>query len=838
MSRLTGAVAFALATVLLTTAASQEQPTTSSPVRTGSAVTDSRATVPAPAPQAKGVPATSSGAAAVAPPGAAAVELPGGAPVADAVPAGRQSSVVAESGCNGGLVEFGTLISCDAITGAERHVYTLTTTKPGPISYRYVEGRGVRDAVLSALITNAAGQSVCGPSNTSITTCDPGPAGTYTLTVKVYSGSGTGKYSIMVDYAFDPVRPCRTLDEGFHAFGAPGVTGVLDYRTIGDCFTITQPEGSRLLSADGGNGNPAVPMTVWAADHHKICSVGAGQNYPDRICTLAGPGPYFAVVDQFFNEPIAYTLRLPRLSNPVGCAELPVGGFGEQGLQTRDGVADGDLANCHTVTARAGNHLIRVLSAGNPRWVLHDLAGTEICREWKIRTCTLPADGTYTLLVTDLGSAPAAYQAGVTSLDGVTGCAAPVPPGFDVPATRGILASAPQVNCHVIDARPGDRVLTTSTGTGYTGIDHQTRIEIVDGAGTAQCVPAADPCVFTGSGPYRVIATPLTWSAGHWYDVRVSRVNGATGCREVVPGAYGTAGKAADGYCRTLRIPATGFYKTRMFTPYNVYTTGSIYDAAGNVVCALGKLDCYYPAAGTYTAVVTPERYLETEYEWVTVLLSRASAAGCVDVPDQGTSTYRGSFTQVGEYDCLRLPTPEGAAIAAALPDDALMARSHLDGLLVDASGAVQCDLETLRTSSCLPYGPAPFRLLLNWTYQQPADTYAISFIRVDGGANACEPLPSGDPGLTVAATRSRNLGCVTVPAGAHAATEKIQWRRLSNAGDTTVRVFDAAGEQVCQTKTASAFGELSCALPAGAATVVLAPDDRDASYRVSRKPA
>jgi hypothetical protein len=808
MPRLTGAVAFALATVLLT--AASQQPTTPPPVRTGSPAA-AAVTEQVPAPAARG----------------AATAVPAAAPVPVVAPTG---TAIADEGCNGGVLEFGKLIVCDAVVDAEQHTYTFSTVRAGSIAYRYVTG--TEDARLHTEIVSSTGAFVCTLFASwlpSTRTCGPLAPGTYRVVVKVADGIGTAGYSLMADYEFDPVRPCAALGDEFHAFGGPGVTGVADPRALGDCYTITQPEGTRLM---GGHGDSRVLLTIWAADHREVCTLGESSTNAITVCTLTGPGPYLMVPDTRGE----YTIRLPRLTDPAGCAELPAGGFGEGNLRARDGVSDGGMATCHEITARAGQHLIRLSGGYGWYWTLYDRAGTAICDYLNPRqTCLLPASGRYSLLVSHADRTPAAYRAAVVRLDDGTGCAAPISVGFDVPAVTGGSGSAVQTNCHVIDAKPGDRVLMTFRGATYSSSTGW----VADGTGTAQCIDAAaDPCVLTGTAPYRLIAVTPQVQADDLYQARVTRLNGATGCPEITPSGYGTvAGAYAPLFCRSLRIPAAGAYRTAMISSQNSSWPGSVYDAAGRKVCDLSLKGCTYPAAGTYTAVVQPATFQFAEDRWVTVLVPVAPSAGCVEVSDQG-ATYRGSFAQFGEFDCVRLPSPSGTTLTATLPDDAGGTGLVMEGTLVNAAGTPQCDLATLRHASCTLSGPAPFHLVFNSTLYGPTGTYVVSVLRVDGAANGCKALPSGDPGLTVTLTKAdRNLGCVSVPAGAHAATELIHWRRLTGRGDTEVRVFDSTGKQLCRTTDASAVGELRCALPAGPITVVLVPDDTDAKYRVSRRP-
>jgi hypothetical protein len=522
-------------------------------------------------------------------------------------------------------------------------------------------------------------------------------------------------------------------------------------------------------------------------------------------------------------------------SASAACPDLPVGGFGAEGVQARDGVVDG----CHTITAQAGNHLIRVDPQTHWQWTVRDQAGIEICDHVSSGSaCAFPSPGTYSLLVTAVRAAAVPYRAGVVRLDGTTGCAAPIAVGFDDPAINEVLPPPMQVNCHVIDANQEDRLLPTFLDTLTPVIADSVRAWVVNGAGTRQCIAGDyDPCVLDGPGPYRlIVSTTNSLSDGLSYQARVPRLNGATGCPEVSPSAYGTvAGQPAGLNCRTLHIPAAGDYIFKMVNSRGGRTWGTIFDAAGGESCfPFSNGTCAFPAAGTYTAVTTPGDFADLGVQHSTALVPAAPTEGCVDISDQGTSTYRGSFTQPGEIDCLRLPSQAGAILTVALPDDAGEVTPALEGLLVNAEGTSLCAIQTMRGQGCRVRGPAPFHLILSPAVPRPTGAYSISVIRVDGAANGCKVLPFGDPGLTVTLDRTRNIGCLTIPAGA----QVIHWRRLTGSGDTRIRVFDATGMQRCYFGPPAVVGELSCTIPAGTATVVLVPDDAAAKYRVSLRAA
>lgn len=104
--------------------------------------------------------------------------------------------------------------------------------------------------------------------------------------------------------------------------------------------------------------------------------------------------------------------------------------------------------------------------------------------------------------------------------------------------------------------------------------------------------------------------------------------------------------------CKTFTAPRAGRYD--VYGVDSSRTKLKVYDRAGKTVCVTGN-GCELPAAGDYT--------LHTDD--ATLILDRASTAGCESAE---LGLHRSTFASAGEIDCVLLPLPAGARLAALTP--------------------------------------------------------------------------------------------------------------------------------------------------------------------------
>ena len=137
---------------------------------------------------------------------------------------------------------------------------------------------------------------------------------------------------------------------------------------------------------------------VLDANYQPFCEV----RYVDR-CALEQPGPYRLFLREQYGTASAYTLRMPRLSQPVGCpacrsprSVIP------GGRRQRDGkpAGGGGLPRVHHPRRRSAADPAQPVPRPVPRLDDLDAAGDQVCAEDDPdRGCPVPAAGSYTLLI-------------------------------------------------------------------------------------------------------------------------------------------------------------------------------------------------------------------------------------------------------------------------------------------------------------------------------------------------------------------------------------------------------------------------------------------------------
>ncbi len=214
----------------------------------------------------------------------------------------------------------------------------------------------------------------------------------------------------------------------------------------------------------------------------------------------------------------------------------------------------------------------------------------------------------------------------------------------------------------------------------------------------------------------------------------------------------------------------------------------------------------------------------------------RAATDGCEPVE---LGTYQGSFTTPGEVDCLALPLPANARMAAltALSEPG----PHPDVTVVDADGVQRCASNSLSGGTCSLTGTAPYRALVSTDDEdEPTGTYSIALYRTDAASN-CQVVPAGDfTADSAAASFSTGGGvfsrCLTIPADDHSPVENFQLRAVTGTSTANFSVLDTNGKKACSV-SASLSTWTTCDLTPGVAhTVLVTGRDVTATYTLTRR--
>ncbi len=775
-----------------------------------------------PAPTASTAPSAPSAPAASSPssPAASPTRSIAGKQAAPGAPPEKSVLRQADDDC-GGVVVLGTVMSCPAIEPGQQHVFSLTTTTDDEdlrvrLSVETPSGWGGDTYVR---VTSSDGADICSGNEDE---CTAPKAGTYTVTIRRDPSSEPGpvKYRLGVQ-SFSNPHNCTALQNDAFTFPLKVRKGSLPAASAGLCFGFGQPTGSLLRL--GLAMESTLRGRVVDAEGTTVC----GLDY-DQECRLTGTAPYRIVFASYSYEEGPYRFWAVRLSDPEGCATMSPATFGGPGDAASSLTVEGNSIGCQKLTTTAGPHLL-TFGVRSFEFRLHDHTGKQVCggSDRPTAECEVPADGTYALITTNNYSEPRTVDAAMYPLVSTKGCAGPIGTSWNSAPTRVRMSSALQVDCHLFDAEPGDRVQVDAPN-GW----------ITDASGTRICKPAdgeeQDSCRLSGAEPYRAI------SAGYWndgsepfeYAVSVVRLNGRQDCETVPLGRYNAApaGPLSTNRCRVLTVPAAGTYQVALVGEDNYHAYGQAYDSTGLRVCwSAGS--CTFDKAGTYT-LVAPEAGT-----YATVFVGAASK-GCVTASDEPLKApVAGGFEVAGEYDCVQLPTPHGAGLALVRPQDST-GPGYPEMAVYDAKDAYQCGIDELRDYSCVLDGTAPFRAVLHLDSDtdQIAGPYHLGFARTDE-APACPVLPTSAFGSSTTTPVSLGgtaiVGCFSVPAG-HKAAEAFAFRRTAGTGLARVSVFDADGKRVCVHSKVGAAAMI-CRPGAAAATVLVEGTAASGTYAFER---
>lgn len=442
--------------------------------------------------------------------------------------------------------------------------------------------------------------------------------------------------------------------------------------------------------------------------------------------------------------------------------------------------------------------------------------------------CDLPRTGTYRIEVLNDTVTEVRESVVVVPLAVDGPCADEIPTSWDSPVVTGSAPDAFAILCHRVSAKAGERLLVEA-GAHYTSTEKW----ITDESGARICPPRYDDnstgCVLPGDGPYRVYVRVGSAEAGFpaAYTLKVRRLSDPAGCATVPVNAYGSAPTSVEpaASCKLFTASPSG--------RYDVYeadgtsrTRLAVYDSAGRTVCESWLL-CTVPTAGQYTVLT----------ERPTLILDRASSDGCRPTE---LGVHEGTLTVPGEVDCLTLPLPEGATVAALT---ALSGTSFGADLTVyDADGEHRCSSDSLRAGTCALTGPGPHQVLVSTDSEShPTGSYRFALYRTDGTGDGCRVFPAGDFTATTASARFATGGgvfsdCLTIPADDHSTGENIQLRAVSGTANAEFTVLDAKGKQVCSVWPHRTTWT-HCALTPGLAHTVLATGSTaTAEYTLTRR--
>ncbi|MGW8766518.1 hypothetical protein ACWGN5_28925 [Streptomyces sp. NPDC055815] len=554
-----------------------------------------------------------------------------------------------------------------------------------------------------------------------------------------------------------PAVPGTGYDTAPVAGQVPGELSVV-------CHSFTAAPGDRITT--DFRPEKYSESYAWIADDtgKRLCPRGNADG--SEGCVLPeGTGGYRVLGTLGYVEggfPAAYSLKVRRLSDPAGCATVPV---------TTYGTAPSPVSSptgCKTFTPTAtGRYDVRTISASGSAGSVSVYAkdGTFACRGYD-EICTLTAGTTYTVL-----TGGTLRVLGRTSTEGCTD-------GVTLASTyRGTFSGPGEADCLNLPVPQGAHLAVLS--------DHSTDITVFDANGAKQCLYVNSlwdgTCELGGTAPYRAIVTDGdATEGGDGYGLFVHRTDAPETCRTFLAGDFTAhptrmSVKTGDGvFADCLTIPADGHSARELFqvekTSGDAAAEIVVVDANGQRIC---EIRSYY---GTFTVcaltpgvahtVLVQGRDLPGE-----IALTRrdvtATARGCVTTPAAavGGPSTGGVPAAPGTFLCHRVTT---AAAGDTLHLNVRDPKNTVRLMAFDAAGTNGCDYFA---RGCAVTGSAAYQVLV----QVPAGSTAPAGYRLDalriatpaGPAPECVKVPNASYGfgpLVGTLSEQKTALCAAVP--------------------------------------------------------------------------
>lgn len=310
------------------------------------------------------------------------------------------------------------------------------------------------------------------------------------------------------------------------ALGTPPAAGSSPSPLALICQPFTARPGERIVTEvrteryGWGDG--------WITDDsgRNICPVDLNDGDDNQGCVLPGTGPYRFIARVTKSEggfPAAYRMGIHRLSQPEGCATVPVNSYGSAPTPGDPGVG------CKIFTATAAGHheLYAVSGASRTKVRVYDGDGRTVCEPYR-QPCALTPGTTYTLHT--------GADTLVLNRASDSGCE-PVAAG----TPRGSLAAPASADCLTLPFPEGASIAVNES---YAADELRTDTMVFTADGGYVCDWTNlrnGTCKLTGKAPFRAIVSAEDASDDEptlAYSLSLIRTDDPAGCRVLPAGDF------------------------------------------------------------------------------------------------------------------------------------------------------------------------------------------------------------------------------------------------------------------------------------------------------------
>ncbi|MEV7699585.1 hypothetical protein AB0O62_23975 [Streptomyces sp. NPDC086779] len=515
-------------------------------------------------------------------------------------------------------------------------------------------------------------------------------------------------------------------------------------------------------------------------------------------CVLPGEGPYRVLSQVSAAErgfPAEYTLKVRRLSDPVGCARVPLNAY--DSAPTAVSPATG----CKTFHApAAGRYDAYGVRDSRTTLAVYDREGRTVCTTWS--GCALPAAGDYTVLTDD--------PTLIIDRSSTAGCV-PAEPGLYTSA----FTAAGEIDCLSLPFPTGARTAVLKP---LSGSSPRADVTAVDADGVQRCDGSdlsGGSCELTGKAPFRLLVSTDSESAPTGtYTFALHRTDTAGGCPAVPAGDFSadspTARLSTGGgvFSHCLSIPADDHSAQEnvqlQAAPGTTSTAQfSVLDAAGKQVCSIySSLSTWTTCAlapGVAHTVLVTGRDTAAEYT-LTRRDVTSTAKGCAANPAArvGGPSTGGAMGAPGALVCRQVTTADARDTLHLDVRDAL---GTANVVAYGADGEALCN----RNQACAVTGSTRYQVLVTVRAGlKAAPSYRFDALRVataSGPADECVKVPDVSYGygpVTGTLDEQHSAVCAALPT---AYNDRFGMEISDTTGATTTAVpalYDASRDNGC----------------------------------------
>ncbi|MET7869374.1 hypothetical protein [Streptomyces cyaneofuscatus] len=481
-------------------------------------------------------------------------------------------------------------------------------------------------------------------------------------------------------------------------------------------------------------------------------------------CVLPGDGPYRVLTNVSEAEggfPAEYTLKVRRLSDPVGCTHVPLNTYNSAPTEVTP------ATGCKTFTApHAGVYEVYGVDSSRTQLKVYDRAGKTVCDPWN--GCELPAAGDYTVHTDDATL--------ILDRASTAGCES-----AQLGLYRSTFASAGEIDCVQLSLPAGSRLAAL---TPLSGSEPRPDLTLFDARGAYVCGSGAlsdGTCALTGTAPFRLqVSTDDANPATGPYAVALHRTDAASGCPALPAGDFteqSASARIATGggvFSQCLSIPADAHSAAELLqlkaAPGTTAMAGfSVLDKTGKQVCSVyASLNTWTGcdlAPGVAHTVLVTGRDTTATYS-LTRRDVTATAKGCTPNPATkvGGPSSGGPTGAPGEVRCRQVTTADTKDTLHINVRDALGTANIVP---FGADGTALCQ----SNQSCAVTGSTRYQVLVTVPSRlKAAPDHRFDAVRIAtaaGPAEGCVRVPNVSYGygpVTGTLDEARSTFCAVLP--------------------------------------------------------------------------